>query len=58
MYSVKPQSRYLMIPAAYLSKDLQAYCFVESHLWLIEIPVKFSADASRFRVKWSNMRAL
>jgi hypothetical protein len=57
MYAVKP-GRANLIPAAYLSKDLQAHCFVGSHFWLIQIPVKFSAAILRFTVEWSNMMAL
>jgi hypothetical protein len=54
----KPSGANLMIPTAIQAKGLRAHGFVEAHFWLIQIPVKFAADVSRFRVKWSNMRAL
>ena len=51
MYAVKPSRANLTIPTAYPGKGLQAHCLVESYFWQTQIPVKFSADVSRFRVK-------
>jgi hypothetical protein len=59
MYSVSsPGGLNPMIHTGYSNKDLQDNCLAQSHFWLVQIPLKFSADISRFTVKWSNMRAL